>query len=717
MAERRGLVRHLIPILVALLVLGGALLPSGVFAQHGNEAGVEDDEPTPTPLPYRTLLPFELNAHAIALTRDEAQALSKTAFSRAVGMLQNEQPIEALNETLLMIIRQPGLSRMRPIQLLLAECFYTLGSEDPAPQFRYSQPIYEELMRLFPRWDNQPLVLFRLATIYERKGLTIEALAAYGLLVDWYPDDPLAESGRLGLLMTALRNGELADAEGQAEMVLQTAKDAQIRHHAAVCLAVARHRQGRSAEALADFEKTIRWPDELETLEDFELFALGEVYLKNQKYAEETQAFMTYLKRFPFGSDRPLAVLYLAEEAQRIGQIDEAVLGYRFLIERYPLHYAGVRSKLQLASLLMTAQPGKADEPTEQLLRQVRDQNDYHDMAQKAGLKLAEYLICVGRSLEAMDEVTDVIKYPIVRADAEAATQLMLQAFQNVLAANRANPMLVAVAFRKYRDFLDVPSAPRAMYAELGAALNQNLQADTLLAISGNNPLAKAHPRVASYLTAEGRRLRGEYDLAKSALGRLLDMAAAPEDAGDGLAFAARLLWAQIECDQGNPREALRVLGLAQPMARDDRERALIDLEAGKLLLQVRTPEAAAERLANAVRGLGLLSADEPLRSQQLDAAFNLGEALFESNRYAEALAVFAEFVKADPRGERTYLARARIVQAQQALGQPIAPLAEVTTTPAWFWPRVEWSVETFYSWLQNNQTRFGEMPDWEKLP
>jgi tetratricopeptide (TPR) repeat protein len=483
----------------------------------------------PPPSPYRTLLPFETTPHAISLSRGEAQTLTPSGFGHVVSLLQNDKPVEALDRALLMAIHQPSLWRQRTFQLLIAECYFILGGDDPTLQFAYAKPLYERLLRFYPRWENQPLILFRLATIEERQGLTIEARAAYGVLVDWYPDDPLAESARLGLVMSGLRVDDLHDAEGQAQNVLDTAKDAQIRYHAAVCLGIIYHRLGRPADALSDFEKVVHWPADQDLLEDFELFGLGETFLDNQRFSEATQAFLTYLKRFPAGADRPMAIYDVATEAHRLGQEDEAVLGYRYLIDHYPLLYAGVKSELQLALLMMQVQPGQANPTTELLLRNVRDQNDFRDLNQKGGLELALYEINVGRPIEAMGELTDIIDRPLDPVDKPAAAQRMLQAFQNVLAANLANPMLLAKVFREFRPYVDSAGLPVESYVDLGEALYQNLQADTLLAISHNNPLAQAYPRQAMFLTAEGRRLRGEYDQAKVELARLLDIPLKPE--------------------------------------------------------------------------------------------------------------------------------------------------------------------------------------------
>ena len=82
--------------------------------------------------------------------------------------------------------------------------------------FRLAKPIYESLIKIYPRWENQPLVLFRLGTIYDLQNYTDEAEAVYGLLVDLYPEDHFADNARLGLLMTSLRADKMPDVEKQA---------------------------------------------------------------------------------------------------------------------------------------------------------------------------------------------------------------------------------------------------------------------------------------------------------------------------------------------------------------------------------------------------------------------------------------------------------------------------------------------------------------------
>ena len=670
---------------------------------------------------YRSLMTFELMPREIVIAEDKAAMFQNLGFDHVYTLFQEGQLVQALNDALLMSIRTPNLWIEPEYQLLLAECYFFLGNKDPQVQFRLAKPIYESLLIRYPKWENQPLVLFHLATIYERLGMSIEALAAYGLLIDWYPEDLFTDHARLGIVMASLRSGEPADSEALAREVLQKAQDAQILYHATLSLAVALHRQGRTAEARSYFDKTIKWPEDLELLEDFELFTVGEVLLAERQNEMAKDIFMAYLRRFPEGADRPMTVLNLAQEAELRNQFTDAVSGYNYLIKKFGASQAGVKAKVRMAELRFKAYPEQPDDPGERLLRQAWDQNDFPRTRNEAGIALSEYYLRSGKLINAIEQAGDVLKDPSAAEFAPQAKELIQRAFAAELATQRDNPALVTRIFDKYRRHIDTAEIPETVYTDLGEALYENLQADTLASIAGKNPAAKAFPRRAALMAAQAAWLSGDTERAVSHLERLMGLPL-PNEAQrpDRLRFAGRLLWIDIARANHDLREALSQIVLAKSDAENPAEQGILELEAGLLLLEDHAPAPAVERLAGAVQLLGEPAAAGPLRDVQLQANLMLGEALYRVARYGEAVSALSRFIELKPDEERLNAARARLAQAVKAKGDKLPEPIENEPTAAsmkWFWPRGAASIKEYMWWLEQNESRFGEKPDWTKVP
>lgn len=703
-------------IFVGLMTMLNAWAGPNAFAQDAQTEANESAGYTD-----RELFGFETMPREILLPKETEKLIREAGFDGVITLLHDDLPVQALNDAYLMALRRPALWREPAFQLLVAECYFYLGVQEPAIQYEYAKPIYESLMKLYPKWENQPLALFRLGVIYDRKGFSVEAQAVFGLLIDWYEDDQFADNARLGLMMSRLRDGDYRQAETIGLQILEESQDAQIRYHGSIGLAIARHWQNRSDEALRDIRQTVKWPEDVVLLEDFELFAFAEIALVNRKNKEARQALMEYLKRYPHGQDRAQAILYLAEEAQRLDQLKEAVLGYRYLAKNYEHTFAGLKSKLHLAKLHLQAYPNQKNDAVEQDLRQVRDQNDYRGLNQQAGLVLADYYLNVGRPFQAIDDVVGVFDDPAELEYAAQALAYIQRAFGEIIATYRDNPMMVATAFTQYRNYLDVPATPRHTYAELGEMLYQNLQPDTLLAIAGENPLGKKFKYLATLFRAKAHMLRGEYAEAKSETAHLLEMLKNSELENAGrLRFQARVVSAYAERETGNLREALRQISLAQTDAPDQRAKGRLEMEAGLILLADYSPGAAAGRLSNAVMALGELTEAEPIRGWQLMVAFSLGEALYQAKRYKESIKAFTSFSEMAPDDERRHLAGLRIVQASRVAGLTLPELEEhdeETVRPKWFWPRTEWEVSDYLTWWDRTSAKFTETPDWENLP
>ncbi|HPQ69741.1 MAG TPA: tetratricopeptide repeat protein [bacterium] len=695
--------------LTLLIVCAAILLPT--FAAAQNMPPQQD----------RKLLAFETVFHEIVLPAETAAIIREAGFAQVTTMLHDDQPVQALNDAFLMALRHPALWSVPAFHLLVAECYFRIGLDVPVFQYKYAKPIYDMLARRYPRWENQPLVLFRLATLNDRQGFVYDAEAEYGLLIDWYPGDPLADHARLGLIMSQLRAGELRDSEKMAEEVLKTAKDAQIIYHASLGLAIAQYRMQRYKDALAVFERSINWPEDLEFLEDYELFTLGEVLLVHKKYERAMTAFEIYLKRFPNGDDAPTSSLYIAENAQRNQQYKDALERYLDLVNKNPDTFAGVKAKFHLAELRLLAFPDKADEETEKLLRDVRDQNDFRELNQIAALLLGRYYLTIGRPLAAIEDLMDVFDNPEDVVYASNALNMMLSAFSMIMAAKRDDPMYIAKVFIRYRQYLDVPAMPQAMYKDLGELLNQNLLADTLLSIARENPLAEAYPTQAMMFRAKAYALRGDDKKAIAQCRALLEATEKKkQETLDPLRHEAHLLWARLDSDRGFLRRALRQLALAGAEAVDPFEKATLAQEMGLILLKDNAPEAATESLSNAANLYGPPNENDGLNSKRAEVFFHLGDALYRAKRYQEARNNFDLYLKLAPSDDRlVYMAKIRRSQAILAAGEKLTESEQTgeTAQPKWFWPRGEWSYNDFLVWRQKNKTRFGDTPDWETLP
>lgn len=680
--------------------------------------------PYSLPVP-RELLPFETVSHPIQLNSQDAPTLRELGFERIIVLIENNQLVEGIHDAYLMGIRAPALWDLPEYQLLIAELYFRLGINDPAVQYRMAKPILERLMRRYPLDENQPLVAFRLATIYDRQGFASEAIAHYGLLVDWYPNDPLADKAQLGLVMVSLRENLLEDTESQAKEVLAKSKDAQVRFHAALCLGIARHRLGRDAEAVADFRSVVKWPEDRSLLVEFELFAYAETMYATSDFNLAGDAALAYLQDYPLGEDRPLAVFYLAEIARTQQNYGDAVIGYRYLISQYRDHPAGLHAELELAKIRLQAFPDSADPITEKLLLTVYNQNASPDLSQEAALLLAEYYLRTGEPLTTIVLGAGIYDSPLNLGNATRAVEHILKAFAQFVAGNTDNPMLVAQVFNQYRKYLALSALPPATYDQLAQLFYENLQPDTLLELATKTPLADRYPRQSAFYAALAEYLRNDLAAAQKYLDKLAGLPS-PAGAGkkksgpDPLRYEGRVLSAQIEKDLDRPKQALEQLVLARVDASDTIEEGRLEMMAGSLLLARNEPQAAADRLTSALKLLGPVTEAQPVREWQDQALFALGDALYRTQRNGDAKNAFQALLERPARPYWLSLARWRLAQILLSDGTSILPGPDAkpeTTPPADFWPAAAWNLNRHLQWLEVNEKRFGDEPAWETLP
>jgi tetratricopeptide (TPR) repeat protein len=689
-------------------------------------ASAAQAEILPATADIRQLLPFETVSSQMLLPPDQAAAYREWGFERVTVLLENNQAVEALNDTYLMAIRQPELRDSPYYLLLLAEVYYRLGAERPRIHLELAKPLYERLMRRLPQWENQPLVAYRLATIYDRLGFAAEAVAHYGLLIDWYPDDPLAGRARLGLVMTSLREGEMADTESQARAVLATSKDAQIRYHATLCLAIARHRTNRHDEAAADFRRVINWPEDLPLLLDFELFAFGETLLNVGEIERGREVLLDYLKEHPYGADRAPAILYLADLARDRGDFGEAVTGYEYLIENHASERPGVMAGLRTAAMRLEAAPDQADPDAEKLLLLAYHQSAYFDLGQEAALALGAYYLRTAQPLLSISLGAGVYDNPTDRGYRVRAAELIAAAFGDFVRLEGDNPTLVATVFDRYAKYMAADSLSEDTFARLSDALFDNLQLTTLTELASGRVLAHKYPRVSAFQIARAEWVQGNADLAVSHLERLVKLPVMESDGKpakkggpDALRFAARLLWARILEDAGRNRDAMQQIAVARPDASDKIAEGRLELAAGRLLALDNSYAAAAERLANAARLLGPGVDEKPLRDWQNEAALGLGESLYQARRYEEAERVLASLLERKPGDPAESMAKIRLAQVVTARGARLPELPGHKADdkpPTEFWPHGAWAIEDYLLWRQANEKKFVDEPAWETL-
>ena len=677
----------------------------------------------------RELLPYETVYYEIQLPADQAEVLRDIGFDRFTQQMENGEVVRALDEAWLTALRIPALRAEPAFNLLIAEMYFRLGVNRPAIQFELAKPMYEKLMRRHPRWVNQPLVAFRLATIYDRQGFASDALAHYGLLIEWYPGDPIADAARLGMVMSSLRDGRLGDTEQQAVAILETSHDAQIRYHATLGLAVAHQRQRQYQVATDDFNGVVNWPEDLTLLEDFEMFAFADALRETGDYVRARRALLTFIERFPLADDRPLAIYDLAEIAREQHRFEEAVTGYQYLIENAPDRRPGTEAKMILARLRLAAFDQAKDEIAEQLLLQVREQNYYFDLNQKATLDLARYYLRTGKPLATISLAGEVFDNPLDITLATQAISLVADAFNRIVASYPDNPLLVTKVFNRYRKYLSAPSLPAPTYEKLGRILYENLQPDTLTELATNSPLGARFPRRSAFFAALAERLRGNPAGAAAHLRRLLAMktetpAKAKKAKGkaathqrDPLNFEARLLLSRMEFESGRIREALVQVKRARESAGDNLQTGRAELATGIYLMAGKAPASAVAHFHRASELLGEVTDAQPLAYWQQRAAFGWADALFQAGDRSAAKPAFQAVLERKPPAPAAGMARLRLAQIARAAGEeiPLSQVEKVEENPE-FWVESDITMEKHYRWLQENEKRFNDMPLWERL-
>lgn len=675
--------------------------------------------------PPRRLLPFETAYSPFVLPADEAADLRDIGFDRVTTLLENEKLVQALNEIEMIGIHVPALKEMPIYDLALAEIYFRMGIDDPAVQFELAKPLFARLMRRHPRWENQPLVAFRLATILERQGLSSDAMAHFGFLIDWYPHDLLADKARLGLLMAGLRAGRLEDTEAQADMILESSRDAEVRYHATLARGVGMQRKGLYEQARDEFDSVINWPEDLALIEDFEMFALAEALLNTEDLVRARQALLSYIGRFPDAPDRADAVLTLADLAAKRQDFAEAGVGYRYLIDQFGISRAGTQARLRLAQSLLTRTDAAEHPEAEQLLLWAHEQNRFFDLQQDAALMLAHYYLRVGKPLAAIKLAGDVFDNPLTVHSATRALSMIAYGFNHIVAGYGGNPALVGAVFDRYRNYLTAPTLPVVTYERLADLLAENLQADTLFDLATASPLAERYPRRSAYFAAIAEYLRQRPDEAAAHLQRLLGLPppAAKKDedqertAADALRLEARLLLARILVEKGAPREALAQLKLAAQFAQDGVSKGRVELTAGLIHLAERAPDAAIEHLEKAVASLGPVGEAQPLREWQLRTRFALGEALYRDSRDTRAAAAFTDLLQQSPDPAQAAMAAIRLDQIAVRGGESLPAEEAAAADDAMFWPTVAVNYHRYLRWLEQNSGRFGDQPNWEMAP
>lgn len=705
---------HFIIAAALLLFIAGCL----AYAQEEEEpeSEIEGEAETEPGMSVRPLQPFEVVSHQIQLPENMAPILKELGFDQLVNLMNDGRNVQALNDALLLKLRQPKLWDVPEFRLLVAEIYFRLGIDHPEIQFDVAKPIYEQLMISqpyeTPNWYNQPLVAFRLAVINDRQENTAEAIGLFGMLIDWYPQSSLAEKARLGLVMASLREGQLRDSEEQAKAILETTQDALVRYHASLGLATTRYRLGRYQEAAADFDRVTTWPDDLRYLEEFELFAFAETMAEVGRTQQAATAYLDYLDRFPRGADFPLATLKVSELARQDNPVF-SVTGYKYLIIHHGESWAGMKARVNLADIRMDAITTR-DELTEKLLLEAYNQLNFPDVQQTAALELGRYYMNTDQPALSAMLGAEVFDNPLSLNLAQRSLELVNQAFGRLLTANVDNPLMVAGLYQKYAGYMPAQSFPQETFLGLADAFYEGLQADSLVKLVENAGLIRRFPQQSALLAAQAEWLRGNADAAIGHLSRLMDLPTEPETP-NALRLAGRLLWAKIARETGKPREALQQLALARTDAATAIDSGRLELLAGEILLDDDAPRAALERLDNAVRLLGTPVAEQPVRELQEQARSDLGEAFYRADRFEEAEKILTELRDLKPNPLFDSLASIRLAQIAARRNQAV-PAPEAATGGE-FWPDSAARLIRYLAWRQENQSRFPDEPDWESLP
>ncbi len=263
-----------------------------------------------------------------------------------------------------------------------AEMLYAAGSEDSALQ------AYARYLAQYPRGLQAPAALLKMGAIYEKRGKTDEARAAYRRLVEAFPNSPLADKARVNRLETYFREEDYGQVIEQAPAVIDALRTDAQRYRAYMLLARAHLEIGDLANAVPALARAHALGDEQQKAEiartlqqilprlslaelqsllssqkdDFTrgalLVRLGEFYLEQERYDEALATFERFLEDYP---NHP--------EAQRVREHVAALQG-KAGGDRYALGcllpltgpYAGIGQKaldaVELAFSQITAAQG-----------------------------------------------------------------------------------------------------------------------------------------------------------------------------------------------------------------------------------------------------------------------------------------------------------------------------------------------------------------------
>ena len=649
--------------------------------------------------PNKTVFSFEQQTEDIVFTYEMKTPKGQALFEQVYDLYGEGEFLTALDKLYELSLVEPEFQHHPDYLLLKAELYYFLGTSNVSIQADIAKPIYSRLLIGYPGNANDPLVAFRLATIFKRQKYYPEAEGMYKFVVDEYPDTSLAQYALLGLA-TSLHAQE---RDEETLKVLDLIREAEIHRFyepfTLVLEAQIAFRMGDSRKALNLFNKAFDRGMIDRDMTTYALFSYAETLTDAGRTKEGYRWYQEVLSRPDSESLRPQCLLGLADYEYVQGEREKAIDRYTNLTVEYGESEAGLMAAIRLGDVRALIVPDTLDPQVIKAYKTVADAFSVSlEVSYIARLRLAGYYLAGRDYLSAMVQASDVYRGRSHRAMKRQALRILIEAFDGfsqVALHENALESLCKV-FHDYRTEILEAKPSREITRRILAAHQERLLYDSVPEIAENEFLLQNYPQLMRLFAAKALLSRGDQTRAATLLVSVANSKVMPER------VEAMEMLAHLQNENGNTNGAIDMMrkilaekGIEKPMF------ARCALTLGNWLVnraELKTAESWFSKALDTIdpeKGIG----DKDMLADGIfglaDVEYRIGNTDVARKLYLAAYAGFPE----DVRGA---LARFRLTRMGQTnLITPVNENGEPVKHP--FWDSLISDFEKHLAWIKEN--------------
>lgn len=603
---------------------------------------------------------------------EEANQEARRTYSSAIELFKQERYREALNILRYFTNNYPHSKLASAVSILIGDCYYYLAEENSLTSYQPAIEAFQLALAFYSDSEDVDRGYFQLANSYRKMGYHLEAYENYKLLLENHPESNYIPDAHFWMAESLYQDEEFERARDIFQQYL-------IRHYQGAFVRKAAFRAADCLVGMKEYGKALQsyqellsqWPDHSGLFPET-LYSMGIAYLENGNYQSAQSTLFIALNVFPEQEYNHIILTKIGDAYQMEGKIEEALKVYSQNNVLYRESEGAMISEMKMADIgvkkLGFFNFNQCLDPLnvyQQIIEKYPATNLAEEALYKQGVAYSEQR----KYKEAVASLKTVLEeYP----DSELSKKCLYSLQENLskliesyFSEEKYYPVLVL--YRKHKDLFLENNTNTGMLFRIGESFRRVGLYDNAL------ELYEQASRISSPTHPEDELIlrMGEVYLQKKEYGKADTLFHKMLHDFPGSRFRTRALHALAETyvEQQRYNEA----SLTYLAALEGEERTPLEMKGlfclGKCYQAMGNTTLAVDAYRKAIMA-GEESAKEGQEDEYLiKSYFQLGDYLFQTHQYAEAIEIYARIVERYPENERTQWALYRLAAGYRMVG------------------------------------------------